>query len=113
MNTVSDERRSCSLSQNYGSLSGIIQDTRGAEAFTTTSSEAFTPGIHVDVTATLGSLILLIILLGIAFERVLGLDRIVSNALQEWKAKRVAKRRKDMLDAKDRLERLFGEDVPD
>lgn len=104
------------MSRNLGSLSSIAGDSRGTEDlardFAASASHTFQPGVHVDLPAALGSLLLLAVLLAIAFERVLGLDRLVANALQEWRAKRVAQRRKDVIEARSRLERLYDEDRP-
>ena len=72
-----------------------------------TEGAAFSGGVHYDAGAIVGSLLLLTVLLAITFERILGLDRVVANALREWKAGREAERRKKMLEAREAMERQF------
>ena len=101
----------CSV--NLGALSRTLNDgsISTEQLLPPPASHAFVGGTTIDGPAIFASTLLLMILLGISFERILGLDRLVANALREWKAGRTAEQRRKMIEARDSMERMFGEEA--
>ena len=92
---------------NLGSLTRLLDETSDLP------TPSFTPEVlpitgepRFDFLAILSSSLLLVVLLGITFERVLGLDKLLANFLRKLAAKRAAERRQ-------RLERSYKMDDDD
>ena len=94
---------------NLGSLSKTVEQV-GTPDFTLPDLDAFQPGVHFDGLAISGSLILLVVLLGIALERVLGLDRFLVDIATKWKFEKLARERRKELEDRARLERMYEKD---
>lgn len=96
--------------QNLAELDA--REATAAQAAVATPSDAAPPlsEVRVDGAAIGTSLLLLALLLGIAFERVLGLDRVINKFLLEWKERREYDRRNETIDARSKFERQFSSD---
>lgn len=94
-------------------MSHLAEDSRGLEDFAATTSEAFVGGVTVNWPAVSASALLLLVLLGLTFERTLGLDKIVAAKLREWRATRVEERRQQIMDARVKFEEIYDEDSSD
>lgn len=70
---------------------------------------------HVDGGAAAVSALLLVLLLGISFDRILGLDRLAARVLRQWKEGREEGRREETQAARQQLEQQFlqGEEEQD
>ena len=108
---VENQQTSWCRAGNLGALSNIVEK-QTAPDFVMPDLEAFEPGVHFDGLAVSGSLILLVVLLGIALERVLGLDRYFVGLVTKLKFEKLARERKQDVADRARLEKLFqdGED---
>lgn len=102
---------------NLGSLSGTVRIDDEAQSFANVqlvSPDSFAEqGIYFDAGAVGASLLLLVILLGLSFERILGLDRVIMKALKAWKSNRAYEKRNEIIDARQQLEQLWSKDNPE
>jgi hypothetical protein len=69
--------------------------------------------LYFDGGAIFGSVVLLVILLALSFERILGLDRIVIRFLRDWKEQQADERRRSIYEARLDLEKRWtdGDDI--
>jgi hypothetical protein len=67
---------------NLGALSRTVEGARGSEMAPAPDLLHFSGGLTFDGPAIFSSSVLLLFLVGISMRRILGLDRIVANALQ-------------------------------
>lgn len=96
-------------SSNLGVLQPVVeQSVSPAEdpyAMQRVSVDSFSSrGYYLDGSAIFGSLVLLVILLALTFERILGLDRFVNQAISKWKESRQYERRNEVIKARQALE---------
>ncbi|KAK9833549.1 hypothetical protein WJX81_004729 [Elliptochloris bilobata] len=97
---------------NLGAMSTVLESggvTRADELAMREAIGTFRAGGRdfapaVDPLAIAGSCVLLLVLLGIAFERVLGLDQLVAQALRQWREGQRERERRAVMDARVRLE---------
>ena len=93
---------------NLGNLSHIAE--KDGVSFSLPNLDTFEPGAHFEGGAVFGSGILLIVLLGIAFERVLGLDKYFIGFMTKLKFSRLTRQRQQDLADRAKLERMYSED---
>ena len=65
---------------------------------------------HLDGATSAVSIALLLLLLGITFQRVLGLDKVIDGLIRGWQERRAYRRRNATIEARQRLERSFEDD---
>lgn len=65
---------------------------------------------HLDGATAAVSIALLLLLLGITFQRVLGLDKVIDGLIRGWQERRAYRRRNATIEARQRLERSFEDD---
>lgn len=103
--------------QNLGALASTVKVDDQAETLANVqlvSPERFAEqGIVVDSGAIFASSLLLLLLLSLSLRRILGLDRLLAQALREWKVQRAYQRREEAILSREKLERLWQDDVKD
>eukprot|EP00877_Chromochloris_zofingiensis_P013895 jgi/Chrzof1/875/Cz01g32100.t1 len=101
-----------SSSRNLGVLNSVVQQGSSEEDayhLQRVSPDSFSNrGLYTDASAIFGSLVLLVVLLGIAFERILGLDRLIANALKAWKERQKYETRNKVINARQQLEQQWS-----
>lgn len=65
---------------------------------------------HVDGGVAAVSALLLVLLLGVSFDRILGLDRLAAKVLRRWKEGREEGRREETQAARQQLEQQFSQE---
>ncbi|KAL4529994.1 hypothetical protein Ndes2526B_g04758 [Nannochloris sp. 'desiccata'] len=73
----------------------------------------YVPEARFDGPVATVSILLILILTAIAFDRILGLDILFNKAMLKWKEKRAYERRNETIKARERLEAAFSDEDED
>lgn len=67
-------------------------------------------GLYVDGGSVFASVVLLLLMLGFSFNRILGLDRFVKQAAVAWKERRQDEQRREIMDARVKLLKMMEDE---
>ncbi|KAF8067177.1 hypothetical protein HT031_002224 [Scenedesmus sp. PABB004] len=99
---------------NLGVLRSVIeQDATPPDAYgmQRVSPASFAErGLYMDGASIGSSALLLVVLLALTFQRILGLDRLINQALADWKERRELARRSEVVRAREGLESSWSRD---
>ncbi|KAF6255376.1 hypothetical protein COO60DRAFT_215681 [Scenedesmus sp. NREL 46B-D3] len=89
---------------NLGVLQRVVEVNPGMDdpyGMQRVSVDSFSSrGFYMDGPSIVSSAVLLLVLLGLTFQRILGLDRLVAKAMRDWKEGREYERRNEVLRAR-------------
>lgn len=103
-----------SSNSNLGELERFAGTDPGLSSFENQPLiSAYVPEARFDGPVATVSILLFLILTAIAFDRILGLDRLFNEAMLKWKEKRAYERRNETIEARERLEAAFSDEDED